>query len=151
MAAQTIVHFEIPVSDLERMRTFYTECFGWSFQDTGMPGMEYWMISTGPAGKSLGGGMYRRMGPDDRPRNFVGVDDIDRAIERFLSAGGSQIVGKQEVPKMGWSFIGADPEGNVLALWQPMAPMRGPRPPRRKATPARRTPSRKAKARKGRR
>jgi len=62
--------------------------------------------------------MYRKMGEDDRPRNFIGVDKIDEAIERFKAAGGSEIVGKQEVPGQGWSFIGADPEGNALALWE---------------------------------
>jgi len=87
-----------------------------------MPGMEYWLITTGPRGKSIGGGMYPKMGPDDRPRNFVNVEDIDSAIRAFTAAGGSQVVGKMEVPGMGFSFIGADPEGNVIALWEPKMP-----------------------------
>jgi uncharacterized protein len=145
MATRTIVHFEIPANDVARLRDFYADCFGWTFEDSKVPGMEYWRISTGPEGKSVGGGMYKRMGPDDRPRNFIGVDAIDEAIARFKAAGGSQIVEKMEVPGMGWSFIGADPEGNVIALWEAKA-MPRPRPARRKAV-AKRTPAKKSKAR----
>lgn len=131
MVIKTIVHFEIPANDAERLSRFYSECFGWKFERAPMPGMEYWMITTGPRGKSVGGGMYKKMGENDRPRNFINVDNIDQAMEKFKMAGGTEVVGKQEVPKMGWSFIGADPEGNVLALWQPMT-MRTPRRARKR-------------------
>jgi uncharacterized protein len=122
MVVRTIVHFEIPANDTERLSRFYSEVFGWKFEKAPMPGMEYWLITTGPRGKSIGGGMYPKMGPDDRPRNFVNVEDIDSAIRAFTAAGGSQVVGKMEVPGMGFSFIGADPEGNVIALWEPKMP-----------------------------
>lgn len=122
MVAKTIVHFEIPANDVEKLSSFYRRVFGWEFQKTEMPGMEYWLISTGPQGKSVGGGMYRRISPEDRPRNFIAVDKIDPAIEQFKAAGGSEVVGKMEVPGMGYSFIGADPEGNVIALWEPVMP-----------------------------
>src|SRR3989442_10879438 len=36
----------------------------------------------------------------------------------------TEVMGKQEVPGQGWSFIGADPEGNVIALWEQMKPAR---------------------------
>lgn len=141
MVVRTIVHFEIPANDVERLAQFYRDCFGWKFEKAPMPGMDYWTISTGPRGKSVGGGMYKRMGADERPRNFVAVDHIDHAIEAFTTAGGSQVVGKMEVPGMGWSFIGSDPEGNVIALWQAqMAPRPRPRPRRA----ARKAPSRGA-------
>src|SRR5438105_8208721 len=120
MVVKTIVHFEIPANDLEKQKEFYSKCFGWKFQEAKMPGMEYWLISTGPRNKSVGGGMYKKMAPNETPRNYVNVDNLDSAIETFKSAGGSEIVGRQEVPGMGWSFIGADPEGNMLALWQTM-------------------------------
>ncbi len=45
---------------------------------------------------------------------------MDSAIQVFKNAGGTEIVGKQEVPGQGWSFIGADPEGNKIALWKQM-------------------------------
>jgi predicted enzyme related to lactoylglutathione lyase len=131
MVIKTVVHFEIPANDAERLSRFYTEVFGWKFEKAPIPGMEYWLISTGPRGKSVGGGMYTKMGEGDKPRNFIAVEKLDAAIEKFKGAGGSEVVGKQEVPGQGWSFIGADPEGNVLALWEQMAQ---PRPARRRQT-----------------
>ena len=133
---KTIVHFEIAATDAEKLSQFYSKAFGWKFEKAPMPGMDYWLISTGPRGKSVGGGMYRKMGPDDRPRNFIHVDQIDDAIATFKSAGGSEIVGKMEVPGMGWSFIGADPEGNHIALWEPL--MRAPPRALKRARPRRR-------------
>jgi len=134
MVAQTIVHFEIPANDIDALSDFYAKVFGWEFTKTEMPGMDYRLIRTGPEGKSVGGGMYPRMGPEDRPRNFVLVDKIDPAIERFRSAGGTEVVGKMQVPGMGWSFIGADPEGNHIALWEPAMAA----PPARRRAPRRR-------------
>ncbi|HYA58353.1 MAG TPA: VOC family protein [Thermoplasmata archaeon] len=128
MVVKTIVHFEIPATDVERLSDFYRKVFGWEFEKVEMPGMSYWLIRTGPQGKSVGGGMYQRSDPAERPRNFVAVEKIDPAIETFKAAGGSEVVGKMEVPGMGWSFIGADPEGNLIALWEPT----GMRPARRR-------------------
>lgn len=82
--------------------------------------MEYWLIQTGPPGETIGGGMYKKMDDDDFPRNFIRVDNIDAGIEKFKNAGGSEVIGKQEIPGEGWSFIGKDPEGNPIALFEPM-------------------------------
>ena len=124
MVVRTIVHFEIAATDADRLARFYSQVFGWKFEKAGMPGMDYWLISTGPRGKSIGGGMYRKTGPDDRPRNYILVEKIDEAIRTFRAAGGTVVVGKMEVPGMGFSFIGADPEGNHIALWEPKMPAR---------------------------
>jgi uncharacterized protein len=120
MVVRTIVHFEIPAEDIAMLSRFYRSVFGWKFTNARMPGMDYWQISTGPPGRSVGGGMYRKMGPNERPRNFVRVERIDAAIARFKEAGGTEVTGKMEVPGMGYSFIGEDPEGNLLALWEPV-------------------------------
>jgi uncharacterized protein len=112
------VHFEIPASDMAKLSKFYAECFGWKFEKVPIPDTEYWMISTGPQAKSVGGGMYKKTGAKDSPRNYVSVDDIDTAIKTFKRAGGSEMMGKQEIPGGGWTFIGADPEGNIVGLHQ---------------------------------
>lgn len=131
MVNKTIVHFEIPADEPEKLAKFYSDVFGWKFEKVPLGEMDYWMITTGPRNKSVGGGMYKKTEPGDTPRNFVNVDKIDKHIEAFMNAGGKQLVGKAEVPKMGWSFIGTDPEGNVIALWEAMT------------RPRRRTKSRK--------
>jgi len=135
MVVRTIVHFEIPAANPERLVKFYSDVFGWKFQKAPMPEMDYWLITTGPRGRSVGGGMYVKERPGDLPRNYVLVEKIDAAIAAFKAAGGTEVVPKMQVPDMGWSFIGADPDGNPIALWEPgaMPPAR----PRARARPRR--------------
>lgn len=121
MVTKTVVHFEIPANDPAKLSKFYSDVFGWKFDKTQMSDIDYWVISTGPRNKSVGGGMYKRTGATDLPRNYINVDKIDRHIDAFKNAGGREVVPKAEVPKMGWSFVGADPEGNLIALFEPMA------------------------------
>jgi uncharacterized protein len=142
LVVKTIVHFEIPANDVERLSKFYGDVFGWKFEKAPMPNMEYFMIRTGPQNKSVGGGMYKKMMPDERPRNYIGVDSVDAAAEALKNAGGTILVEKQEVPGMGWSAIAADPEGNAIALWEAAMPARRPRP---------KAKAKKAKARRSRR
>lgn len=127
MVVKTIVHFEIPANDVERLSKFYSDVFGWKFAKEQMQDIDYWMINTGPRGKAVFGGMYKRTGAGDLPRNYIAVDKIDQAIETFKNAGGREVVAKAEIPKIGWSFIGADPEGNLIALFQTAPP-----PPKKK-------------------
>ena len=118
MVVRTVVHFEIPANDVGNLSNFYSQVFGWKFEKVPMPDFDYWLISTGPRGKSVAGGMYKKERQEDKPRNFIGVENIDAAIQEFKGAGGREVIGKAEVPGQGWTFIGADPEGNMIALWQ---------------------------------
>jgi len=43
----TIVHFEIPANDLEKLKKFYSDLFGWKFEKFPGPA-EYWSIITVP-------------------------------------------------------------------------------------------------------
>jgi predicted enzyme related to lactoylglutathione lyase len=121
----TIVHFEIPADDLERATRFYRDVFGWEIAR--MPGpFEYYGVKTTatselglPVGPGVNGGMYKRMKPEHTPVNYIGVADIDAHTTRLVEAGGEVIMPKHGVPGQGWLIHFKDPEGNVLALWQP--------------------------------
>jgi predicted enzyme related to lactoylglutathione lyase len=119
MVVRTVVHFEIPADDVSSLSKFYKDVFGWKFDKSPMPDFEYWTIATGPQGKSVGGGMYKKMSPNDGPRNFIQAEKIDSVIAAFKRAGGKERMGKQEVPNVGFTFIGTDPEGNVIGLHEP--------------------------------
>jgi len=144
-----IVHFEIPVNDAEKMRKFYGDLFGWKIEKQAMPGMDYWMIeTTGRGPTDLGGGMYPKQGDTDRPRFYIGVDNIDSHTEMFKQAGGVVVVEKQEVPGFGWSVMGTDPEGNLIGLFQATMP---PRPARSSSTKKRSSKAKKSSKSKKRR
>lgn len=42
-----IIHFEIPAENVEKLRKFYTQLFGWKIEKTEGP-VDYWSIETVP-------------------------------------------------------------------------------------------------------
>ncbi len=115
----TIVHFDIPVDDLERARKFYTELFGWKIQKV-QEDMPYLFIETTDAEgkKSLVGGMGEREFPEQRITNFIGVPSIEEYLTKIDELGGKVLPGKTPVPGWGFLAICIDPEGNSFGLWE---------------------------------
>jgi len=120
----TLVHFEIPAKDVEKLRTFYTKVFGWKIEKFPGP-MEYWGIETVPVDKSgapvrrgVNGGLYKKEKPDQVPLTYVGVESVDEYTKKIESSGGKVLMRKEEVPGMGWFSIVQDPEGNLFGLYQ---------------------------------
>lgn len=122
-----VVHFELPADDQDRAREFYKAIFGWTFQV--MPEMEYSLALTTPLDDhgrpampgSINGGLFRR-GDLTAPVVTVDVEDIDAALRQITARGGSVVRDKMEVPGAGWNAYFKDPEGNVVGLWQNVAP-----------------------------
>ena len=48
----------------------------------------------------------------------IDVDDIDLALERIGTLGGTTVLPKQEVVGMGFTAYFTDSEGNLMGLWQ---------------------------------
>src|SRR5512137_2720012 len=104
----SIVHFEIPADDLKRAKEFYSNLFGWKIES--MSGMDYMMIDTfGP-----GGGMMKRMHPDQQITDYFGVPSIDEYAAKVEKLGGKVIVPKMAVPGMGYFVLCLDTEKNVF-------------------------------------
>lgn len=118
MVHPTIVHFEIPANDVAKISKFYSESFGWKIEKSGMEAVDYWLIRTGPQEETMGGGIYQKMDSKDSIRNYIGEDNIDGAIEKFKKAGGTGVHEKAEIPGEGWSFMGKDPEDNLIGIFQ---------------------------------
>lgn len=74
---------------------------------------------------AINGGMFRRQGPVVSPVVTVAVDDIDEALGRIESLGGSTVSPRQKVGSMGWSAYFKDTEGNIVGLWQNAEPETG--------------------------
>jgi predicted enzyme related to lactoylglutathione lyase len=122
----TIVHFEIPAKDIEKVKTFYEKVFGWTITQADSP-IEYWVIQTVPMdqnGKLLrpgvNGGMYRRISPENKPVNYYEVESINDFLDKIVKLGGKVTQPKQEVPEVGWIAAAEDPEGNAFALLEPL-------------------------------
>lgn len=126
MVDHTIVHFEIPAKDVEKLKKFYSELFGWKIYRT--PGsIEYWMIETVPVDENgmtlrpgVNGGMSKKDLPKLKPVNYILVEAIEEYIQKIENLGGTITRGKQEVPGVGWIALALDPEGNSIAIMQSM-------------------------------
>lgn len=123
---RTIVHFEIPAENIEKLKEFYQALFGWEFTHAPIPGMDYWLIHTVPTDKDgmpqepgLNGGMYRKGSQHQKPTNWISVPDIDEYISKIKELGGNIITGKMEITGVGFTAMGLDPEGNQVAMLEP--------------------------------
>jgi predicted enzyme related to lactoylglutathione lyase len=125
----TIVHFEIPAKNTEKLKKFYSGVFGWKIEKGSeeMSGpMEYWLIETVPVDKQqrpirlgVNGGMYKKQDEKMKQVNYIAVESADEYIEKIKKLGGKIINPKQEVPQVGWVAIAEDPEGNQFGILQP--------------------------------
>jgi predicted enzyme related to lactoylglutathione lyase len=123
----TIIHFEIPANDVEKIKQFYTQLFGWNIEKD--PNMEYYSVMTvpfdekgNPIRPGVNGGMYKREMPQQQPVNYISVESVDEFSKKVTDLGGEIIAPKTEVPQMGWFALAKDPEGNVFGIFE-MMPM----------------------------
>lgn len=110
-----VVHFEIGVADPSRSNAFYSELFEWRIQadDSG-----YGLIDTG-AGAGINGGIMRQpQGVPPHVTVYVGVDDLETYLERAEALGGRTVSPRMPVGERGAFALLADPDGNVIGLFQ---------------------------------
>lgn len=112
----SIVHFEIPVDDMERARKFYGELFGWKIEKAPGP-MEYWMI-TPKDEKAVRGGLMRREQPQQTITDYFIVPSVDEYVGKVQKLGGQVVVPKMPVPGMGYFAYCLDTEKNAFAIWE---------------------------------
>jgi predicted enzyme related to lactoylglutathione lyase len=125
---QPVVHFEIIGTDPSRLREYYGDLFGWEFDTSGpvatsvsSPG-DYGFIdpNTGAEASGIPGGVGGGAGHDPHVVFYVGVPDVDAALRRAESLGGTRFMGPERAP--GRDLVVAqftDPEGNLIGLAGP--------------------------------
>jgi uncharacterized protein len=127
------VHFEIHADNPDRAGKFYSEVFGWTTKKYEFPGMDYWILMTGPDAKDamhsqnpgLNGGIVKRMGPapdKDAPVHgyicTMTVSNIDATIQKIVAAGGTEALAKNLLPGVGYLAYYKDTEGNIFGVMQ---------------------------------
>ncbi|WP_019178339.1 VOC family protein [Methanomassiliicoccus luminyensis] len=120
----TIVHFDIPANDVEKVRKFYAGVFGWKTVD--IPQMNYIMFQTVPTDEKgmilepgLNGGLYKKDSENQKPVNYIQVESVDEYVNKAVKAGGRVVQPKEHIPAVGDVAIIADPEGNAVGLIRP--------------------------------
>jgi predicted enzyme related to lactoylglutathione lyase len=111
---------ELHTTNWQAAFAFYSGLFGWQKdQAMDMGPMGTYQLFSVDGGAAVGGMMTNTEVPGPFWLYYITVDDIDAAMARIKSAGGSVVYGPQEVP--GGSFIahGRDPQGAFFAISGP--------------------------------
>jgi uncharacterized protein len=120
-----VVHFEIPVDDADRARSFYGSVFDWGLQP--MEGYDYTLALTTPVDENtqvpmepgaINGGLRTRTPETPTPRIVILVDSIDDSLKKIEAEGGSLVAPRAEMPGLGAYAYFKDTEGNLLGLWE---------------------------------
>jgi uncharacterized protein len=118
---QPVVHFEVIGKDGDRLRSYYSELFGWEIDSDNPVG--YGLVSrdgnTNADGAGIGGGVAG--GPEGYEGHvtfYVEVPDVEAALVKAESLGGTRVMGPDDV--MGRLVIGQfnDPEGHTIGVVQ---------------------------------
>jgi len=115
----TLVHFEIPTSEPEKIARFYEQLFNWKIAKVPMGPMDYWLISHKDAGENeTMGGLYKKTMGETGFLNHFSVVNIDQSLAKATNLGAKVAKGKEEIPNIGWFAILQDPDNNTFALFQ---------------------------------
>jgi hypothetical protein len=113
-----VVHFEVAGKDGGELQRYYAELFDWKI-DAGNP-MNYGIVKgednpseVGSIGGGIGG---TPDGSDPYVTFYVAVPDIEAALQKAESLGGTRVMGPAKV--MDEIELGQfrDPEGNLIGL-----------------------------------
>ena len=124
IVAQPVVHFEIIGKDPEKLRGYFGELFGWEY-DTSSPVAEevsepanYGFVNrpTTSDGTGIPGGVGGGAGYDGHAIFYVGVPDVEAALQKAESLGGQRQMGPVRAPT--GLVVGhfTDPEGHLIGV-----------------------------------
>jgi predicted enzyme related to lactoylglutathione lyase len=112
----TFAHHELHTPDPAAAKKFYGAVFGWTHQDMPMPEGVYTMFS-GSEGP-FGGMVQAEPGVAPMWLGYVAVRSLDNTLAKAHKAGATVLVGKTEIPGMGWFAWFKDPQGVDIAVWE---------------------------------
>ena len=121
---QPVVHFEVIGADGEKLKSYYSELFGWEIDSSNEMG--YGLVpregNTTEDGMGIGGGIAG--GPEGYEGHvtfYVAVPDVEEALAKAESLGGTRVMGPETI--MGRMVLGQfkDPEGHLIGVFNPNA------------------------------
>jgi predicted enzyme related to lactoylglutathione lyase len=125
---QPVVHFEVIGTDPAKLRSFFGDLFGWEFDTSGSvaesvsePG-NYGFVDpdTSTDGQGIPGGIGGGARYEGHAMFYVGVPDVEAALRRAESLGGTRRMGPERAPGRDL-VVGhfTDPEGHLIGLAGP--------------------------------
>jgi predicted enzyme related to lactoylglutathione lyase len=119
-----VVHFEVIGADPERLRSYFGQLFGWQFDTPSAVAEEvsepesygFLDLITSEDGTGIRGGVGGGPGYESHAVFYVGVPDVDAALQRAEELGGTRVMGPATSPN--GLVIGhfTDPEGTLIGV-----------------------------------
>jgi predicted enzyme related to lactoylglutathione lyase len=120
-----VVHFEVVGKDGAKLQKYYADLFGWEINADNP--MNYGMVdrkdNPAPDGATIGGGIGT--GPEGYEGHvtfYVAVEDIEEALRKAESLGGTRVMGPEKIMDMVELGQFKDPEGHVVGVVKPLNP-----------------------------
>ena len=116
---QPVVHFEIIGKDGAKLQQYYSELFGWEINAENP--MNYGIVvregNVNSDGAGIGGGVGT--GPDGYDGHvtfYIEVPDVEAALAKAESLGGSRIMGPERIMDQVELGQFKDPEGHTIGV-----------------------------------
>lgn len=118
---QPVVHFEIIGKDGDALQQYYSELFGWEIDSNNA--MKYGIVqresNVNADGVGIGGGVGGGPGGyDGHVTVYVEVPDVEAAMAKAESLGGTRMMGPDEVMEGLVIGLFTDPEGHTMGVLQ---------------------------------
>ncbi|MFC3179601.1 VOC family protein [Cypionkella sinensis] len=109
--------YELASPDLDSVKGFYAGLLGWTWADSGMPGMTYLLAARD-------GDMVAGLFPPDPGMPvawtcYTAVDDADATAAKAKDLGATIVVPPTDIPGTGRFSVLIDPQGAVFGILQP--------------------------------
>lgn len=116
----SFVWYDLMTTDRKAAEAFYKDVVSWDMADSGMPDRQYTILSKGNG--QVGGLMpipKEAMDCGAKPMwtGYIGVADVDAAVEDLKAKGGSVKRPPEDIPGVGRFAVVADPGGAAFNLF----------------------------------
>ena len=120
MQTNAINWFEIPVTDFERAKKFYSTIYSYEMPEM-MMGPNRMGFLPHEQGKGVGGAIVQgdvyKPSADGHKIYLSAGDDLNEVLSKVEGAGGKVIVQKIMIaPELGWVAVFTDTEGNQVSI-----------------------------------
>jgi uncharacterized protein len=119
---QPVVHFEVVGKDIDKLKSFYSELAGWTYDqppEAAQEGVPPYALVQRNSDNEIGGGIG--VGPEGYEGHvtfYIEVPDVGASLDQVEKLGGTRVMGPDS-PVEGLTIgLFTDPEGHLVGLTQ---------------------------------
>lgn len=121
ISSTSVTWFEIPTSNMEKAKSFYSELLGWGYQEFHVNSSEsFWMVMEGdrPTGGLREVSSKSSSNSSSGPIMYFTVSSVDSTLVKAKSMGAKVLQEKVCIPEEGGFYAHIqDQDGNTIGIW----------------------------------